>query len=125
MLTNSCIFFRKVVVSDQSENDFLSRDGDIFTFSPSSYSKLLLIDVPQNIEKDLIESIRAVCSVPDYQQLEIVDGVKVTSKLDLSGFSWTSYGEDSINVRKMILNFIETARKHKYELVSAFGFSTL
>ena len=110
-MTNSCLFFRKVVVTDQS------RDGDIFTFSPSSWDKLLLIDVPQAIEQNLVESIKAVCSVRDYEQLEAVQGVTVTSKMGLSGFSWMSHGEDSINVRKMILNFIETARKHNYELV--------
>ena len=117
-MTNSCLFFRKVEVTDQAEKDFLSRDGNIFTFSPSSYSNLLLIDVPHNIEKDLIDSIRAVCRVSDYKQLETVDGVIVTSKLSLGGLSWTAWGEDSINVRKMILNFIEAARKHKYELVT-------
>ena len=117
-MTNSCLFFRKVVVTDQSEADFLSREGDIFTFSPSSWDKLLLIDVPQAIEQNLVESIKAVCSVRDYEQLEAVQGLTVTSKMGLSGFSWMSHGEDSINVRKMILNFIETARKHNYELVS-------
>merc|ERR1719189_2800023 len=117
-MTNSCLFFRKVEVTDRAEKDFLSRDGNIFTFSPSSYSKLLLIDVPHNIEKDLIDSIRAVCRVSDYKQLETVDGVIVTSKLSLGGLSWTAWGEDSINVRKMILSFIEAARKHKYELVT-------
>ena len=117
-MTNSCIFFRKVVVTDQTEKDFLSRDGDIFTFSPSSYGNLLLIDVPQHIEKDLLDSIKAVCRVSDYKQLETVDGVTVTSKLGLAGFSWRAWGEDSINVRKMILNFVVAARKHKYELVT-------
>ena len=92
--------------------------GDIFTFSPSSWDNLLLIDVPENIEKDLAESIKAICEVRDYKQLESTDGVILTSKLVLDHFSWTATGDDSIGVRKMILNFIETARKHNYELVS-------
>ena len=93
--------------------------GDIFTFSPSSWDNLLLIDVPENIEKDLTESIKAICEVRDYKQLESTDGVILTSRLNLKGFSWCSTGDQAIAVRKMILKVIQTARQYKYELVSS------
>ena len=116
--TNSCIFFRKVVVLDQGKREKLSRDGDIFIFSPSGMGSILLIDVPQNIERDLVDSIGATCSMENYKLLETIDGVILTSRLNLKGFSWSSTGDQAIAVRKMILKVIQTARQYKYELVS-------
>ena len=117
--TNSCLFFKKVVVTDQSP-----RDGDIFTFSLLlGYGKLLLIDVPRALEQNLVESI-ADCPVRDYEKLEEIPGVGVTSKMRYGLSRWLVKSQDGINVRKIILNFIETARKHKYELVSVRCFST-
>ena len=116
--TNSCIFFRKVVVLDQGKREKLSRDGDIFIFSPSGMGSILLIDVPQNIERDLVDSIGATCSMENYKLLETIDGVILTSRLNLKGFSWCSTGDQAIAVRKMILKVIQTARQYKYELVS-------
>jgi len=116
--TNSCIFFRKVVVLDQGKREKLSRDGDIFIFSPSGMGSILLIDVPQNIERDLVDSIGATCSMENYKLLETIDGVILTSRLNLKGFSWCSTGDQAIAVRKMILKVIQTARQYKYELVT-------
>ena len=78
--TNSCIFLRRILVTDQITKNKLSRDGNIFTFSPSGISNILLIDVPHHIEKDLVDAISALCSVKDYKLLENVDGVIITSR---------------------------------------------
>ena len=116
--TNSCIFFRRVVVLDQDKREKLARDGDIFIFSPSGLGSILLIDVPQNIERDLVDTIGATCSMENYKLIETIDGVVLTSRLHLKGFSWCATGDNAIAVRRMILKVIQTARQYKYELVS-------
>jgi len=116
--TNSCIFLRRILVTDQITKNKLSRDGNIFTFSPSGISNILLIDVPHQIEKDLVDAVSVLCSVKDYKLLENVDGVIITSRINLSGFTWGATGDSAIAVRRMILEVIRTARRHKYDLVT-------
>ena len=116
--TNSCIFLRRILVTDQITKNKLSRDGNIFTFSPSGISNILLIDVPHQIEKDLVDAVSVLCSVKDYKLLENVDGVIITSRISLSGFTWGATGDSAIAVRRMILEVIRTARRHKYDLVT-------
>ena len=116
--TNSCIFFRKVVILDREKRERLARDGDIFIFSPSGQHSLLLIDVPHNIEKDLVDKITATCKVQNYDLIENVDDAIFTSKLNLKGYSWSATGGPAIAVRKMILEVIKLSRSYKYELVT-------
>ena len=116
--TNSCLFFRKVVILDQHKKAMFERDGDIFIFSPSGQHSLLLIDVPVNIETELVENIREIVSVEDYSLLDTASNLLLTSKMKLAGCSWTSTGEQAVAVRKMVLAVIRVARGHKYELVT-------
>ena len=116
--TNSCIFLRKIVVFDQVKIKKLTRDGKIFTFSPSGSSGILLIDVPVDIERELVTMVETTCKVDNYQILDSVDSVIRTSKLTLKGWSWAATGDNAINMRKMILKAIQIARNHKFELVT-------
>ena len=117
--TNSCLFFRKVIILDQQKKALFERDGDIFIFSPSGQHSLLLIDVPANIESELVERITEVVSVEDYSLLDSgTSNLLLTSKMKLSGCSWTATGEQAVAVRKMVLAVIRVARGHKYELVT-------
>ena len=110
---NSCMFFRKVAVSDQRK-----RDGEVFIFSPSGEGSILLIDVPDRIERDLVHSIAAACTMETYELLDTRDGAVLTSRLNMGGLAWSATGDQAISVRKMILSFVQAARGHKYELVS-------
>ena len=101
--TNSCLFFRKIVILDRVKKERLSRDGDIFIFSPSGQYSVLLIDVPHNIEKDLVDKITGTCKVQNYDLIDNVDDVILTSKLSLKGYSWSATGGLAIAIRKMIL----------------------
>jgi hypothetical protein len=116
--TNSCLFFRKVIILDMQKKAMFERDGNIFIFSPSGQHSLLLIDVPCEIERQLVESIMAVISVEDYSLLDSEDEVLLTSKMKLAGCSWTATGEQAVAVRRMVLAVITVARSHKYELVT-------
>ena len=116
--TNSCLFFRKVIILDRQKKALFERDGDIFIFSPSGQCSLLLIDVPAEIERELVENVTAVVSVEDYSLLESQDERLLTSRMKLSGCSWTATGEQAVAVRKMVLAVIRVARTHKYELVT-------
>ena len=119
MKTNSCIFLRKIVVFDQIKRNKLIRDGNIFTFSPSGVSSILLIDVPEHVEKDLVDGVKSLCSVNNYKVISSIDdGAVVTSKVSLSGFTWTASGAHAIALRRMILEVVKIARKHKFELVT-------
>ena len=116
--TSFCLFFRKIVAFNQVMKNKLSRDGKIFTFSPSGLSSLLLIDIPYFLEKEMIDVIKSQCSVNDYKMIQNVEGTQITSKLDLKGFAWAETGSKAIQLRKMILEVIRVARKYKYELVT-------
>ena len=56
--SNSTIFFRKISVVDQNKINKLKRVGNIFTFCPSGQNELLFMDVPTEIEKELVEAVR-------------------------------------------------------------------
>ena len=56
--SNSTIFFRKISVVDQNKINKLKRVGNIFTFCPSGQNELLFMDVPTEIEKELVEEVR-------------------------------------------------------------------
>ena len=103
--SNSCIYFRKLDLTDQEK-----RDGDIFSFSPSGEDNILLIDVPQFLERELVESVRENCRVEKYQVLEIREDQEtlLTSRIVLTGFSWSATGDQAIAVRKMMMNIIKT-----------------
>ena len=116
--TNSCLFFRKLIILDQQKKAMFSRDGEIFIFSPSGQHSLLLIDVPCEIERQLVEAVMAVVSVEDYTLLESEHELLLTSKMKLAGCSWTATGEQAVAVRRMVLAIIRVARSHKYELVT-------
>ena len=110
---NSCMFFRRVGVADHRR-----RDGEVFIFSPSGEGSILLLDVPETIERDLVHSIAAACTMETYELLDTRDGSVLTSRLNMGGLAWSATGDEAISVRKMILSFVQSARKHKYELVS-------
>ena len=110
---NSCMFFHRVTAADQRK-----RDGEVFIFSPSGEGSILLIDVPESIERDLVHSIAAACTMETYELLETRPGSVLTSRLNMRELAWTATGDEAIAVRKMILSFVQSARKHKYELVS-------
>jgi len=116
--TNSCIFLRKIVVVDERKVKKLHREGNIFTFSPSGHSNILLLDVPSNVEKELVDAIKSNINVKNYELIENREGALITSKLSMSGFAWAATGGNAISIRKMILDVIETARKYKFELVT-------
>ena len=115
---NSCMFFRKVAVSDQRK-----RDGEVFIFSPSGEGSILLIDVPERLERDLVHSIAAACTMETYELLDRREGPLLTSRLNMGGLTWSATGDQALSVRKMILSFVQSARKHKYELVSIVSWS--
>ena len=48
--TNSCLFFRKIRIETPSLN------GRIFTFAPTGGSNILLVDVPRDIETEIVHS---------------------------------------------------------------------
>ena len=50
--TNSCLFFRKIQIETPSSY------GRIFTFVPSGGSKILLVDVPRDIETEIVQAVR-------------------------------------------------------------------
>ena len=56
--SNSTIFFRKISVVDQDKINKLKRVGNIFTFCPSGQNELLFMNVPMEIEKELVEAVR-------------------------------------------------------------------
>ena len=116
--TNSCIFFRKIVILNRFKKEKFERDGNIFIFSPSGDHNILLIDVPSNIEKEVVENITNVCKVENYDLIENVDDAFITSKLSLKGYSWYATEEHAVAIRKMVLKVIKVARSHKYELVT-------
>ena len=90
----------------------------MFIFSPSGEGSILLIDVPDRIERDLVHSIAAACTMETYELLDTRDGAVLTSRLNMGGLAWSATGDQAISVRKMILSFVQAARGHKYELVS-------
>ena len=92
--TSFCLFFRKIVAFNQVMKNKLSRDGKIFTFSPSGLSSLLLIDIPYFLEKEMIDVIKSQCSVNDYKMLQNVESsirlcqlMTLTTELDNHIFS--------------------------------------
>ena len=119
--TNSCLFFRKLVILDRQKKALFERDGKIFIFSPSGQKSLLLIDVPSGLEGKMVEAIMGVLPVQDYSLLdtEAAEGEELlTSRMKLTNCSWTATGEQAVAVRKMVLDVIRVARSHKYELVT-------
>ena len=119
---NSCMFFRRVAVAEHRK-----RDGEAFLLSPSGEGSILLIDVPERIERDLVHSIASACTMETYEQLERESwtdgGPLLTSRLNMGGLTWSATGDQALSVRKMILSFVQSARKHKYELVSTLSWS--
>ena len=111
---NSCMFFWRAALADQRK-----RHGEVFIFSPSGEGSILLIDVPESIERDLVHSIAAACTMETYELLDTRDGSLLTSRLNMGGLAWSATGDEAIAVRKMILKVIQTARQYKYELVSS------
>ena len=113
--TNSCLFFQKIKMETPSSN------GRIFTFAPSSNSDILLIDVPRDIETQIVQAVRDTHGVDSHKRRMEDDGsAHITSKISLEGwFNWYSTGGDqAISLRKMLLEVIQVARKHKYDLIS-------
>ena len=115
--THSCLFFRKIVVADQAKQSKLARDGEIFTWAPSGRSSLLMIDVPPAVEAELVAGVAAACAVTNHRQLEAAAS-GTTSKLSLGGVSWAAAGDSAIAVRRVIMEVIRAARRHKFELVT-------
>ena len=118
MASNFSLFFRKIVTFDQVMKNKLSREGKIFIFSPSGRSSLLLIDTPYFLEKEMIDAIKSQCTINDYKMIENVEGNNITSRIELKGFAWAETGSKAIKLRKMMLEVIRVARKHKYELIT-------
>ena len=115
---NSCLFFRRVAIAEHRK-----RDGEVFLFSPSGEGSILLIDVPERVERDLVHSIAAACTMETYELLDTREGPVLTSRLNMGGLTWSATGDQALSVRKMILSFVQSARKHKYELVSQLSSS--
>ena len=113
--TNSCLFFQKIKMETSSSN--YASNGRIFTFAPSSSSNILLIDVPRDIETQIVQAVRDTHGVDSHK---ITEDAHITSKISLEGwFNWFSTGGDqAISLRKMLLEVIQVARKHKYDLIS-------
>ena len=110
--TNSCLFFRKIKM------ETLSSNGKIFTFAPSSNSDILLVDVPRDIETQIVQAVRDTHGVDSHKITEDDGGSHLTSKISLEGwFNWHATGDQAISLRKMLMEVIQVARKHKYDLI--------
>jgi len=120
IMTNTCIFFRKISVVDQNKISRLARDGPIFSFVPCDQNNILLVDVPSQIENELVSGISSQVSISNHEILSNTSSGHVTSKINLSGWfpSWASTGDKAIALRRMILEVVTIARKHKFETVT-------
>ena len=110
--TNSCLFFYK--------NPNLTSDeaiGSIFTFSPSSYDKALIIDVPEGLEEQLMNGIKNTTGVSKYVLLYSNSG-KTTSKVVLEDGGWMATGREAILTRQLLLQMIKISQANRYELVT-------
>ena len=114
--TNSCLFFRKIKMETPSSK------GRIFTFAPSSSSNILLVDVPRNVETEIVQAVRDTHGIDSHKIIEDDGGALVTSKISLEGwFNWRATGDQAISLRKMLLEVIQVARKHKYDMISSLN----
>ena len=115
--TNSCLFFRKIQTETTSSN------GKIFTFAPSSDSNILLIDIPREIEREIVQAVRDFHGIDSHKITEDDGGISVSSKIGLEGWlaAWRATGDQAISIRKMLLEVIRVARKHKYDLISSLN----
>ena len=110
--TNSVLFFQKIKMESPSSN------GKIFTFAPSSNSDILLLDVPRDIETEIVQAVRDTHGVDSHKITEDDGGANVSSKISLEGwFNWYATSDQAISLRKMLLAVIQVARKHKYDLI--------
>ena len=114
--TNSCLFFRKIQTETTTSN------GKIFTFAPSSSSDILLVDVPREVEKDIVQAVRDSHGIDSHKITEDEGGSSVSSKIGLEGWlNWRATGDQAISIRNMLLEVIRVARKHKYDLISSLN----
>ena len=72
------------------------------------------------LEKELVEGVTGTCKVKDYELLETEaeQGELVSSRLSLKDHSWQATGGQAVEVRRMLLETIKVARRHKFELVT-------
>ena len=109
--TNSCLFFYK---NPKPSEEVL---GSIFTFSPSSVNSALIIDVPEGLEKKLVNGIMNTTGASKHVQLDSNSG-KTTSKIVLKDGGWRATGREAILTRQMLLQMIKISQANRYELVT-------
>jgi len=119
--SRSALFFCHVVSQEQLNT------GPIACIAPSKLEKMLLIDMPSHIEKELTELVQNMWGLQG-RNLEESVGQSLTSELTMEDTPWSlsklqtssgkeGKGKEGVKLRQLLMEMIRVMRRNNYALL--------